>query len=324
MGKRSLRQILVVSCFVLANLVVEARTQCLRSANGSVATQCAEHDNVKIEFYGRTSSFQIEATHPSEYSVGTDSCAADFTNCPSLAEPGFPFPAGMFELMNDGETIVQAWRVGSWWRPNGMDASADSGPPVTDVHYITVARKIAGANEWPQFFVLYMDGYLRLIPHPPVGSRSVCFGSSVIVGPVRGADRPLAEIASVRYLSATKTLEVIYRAGGSAILDLSNVDRSSARVQVTVRYATNRLPFATFRSMFIEPGNADVDRVLWRETSDAQRDEPIMSFRGGVGTAALFYRRTRSRKNTSAPDIRITILAGECRVRRVTRLHSRR
>ena len=106
-------------------------------------------------------------------------------------------------------------------------------------------------SEWPRFFVLYMDGNLRLIPHPPEGMARVCFGSSVIVGPAAMSARPIAEIVSVRYLSASKTMEVDYAAGGSAILTLQEVDRTLARVGVTVNYGTVP-PFATFRSMFVE------------------------------------------------------------------------
>jgi len=131
-----------------------------------------------------------------------DNCAADFSSCPP---PGttYPLTPGVFKLFDDGETVVEAVREASWWRPNGMATSVDAGAPVTDVHYVRVYRKIAGVNEWPQFFVLYMDGNLRLIPHPPMGVRSVCFGSSMLIGPASPASRPIAEIASARYISGS-------------------------------------------------------------------------------------------------------------------------
>jgi len=80
-----------------------------------------------------------------------------------------------------------------------------------------------------------------------------------------------------------------------------------ARVDITVNYPTGTLPFATFRSMFVADGNADVDHVRWKDASGALHDDAIMTFSGGEGTEWFFYRRTRSQHNTSAPDIRIRL-----------------
>jgi hypothetical protein len=295
---------------VLGGLAPEARAQCPHATGNSPPTVCAEEDNINIPFTGNVSSFVVEATHPA-YAVGVDSCLADFTNCPPPGG-GYPFPPGVFVLFDDGITIVEAVREDSWWRPNGMLASADQGTPFTDIHYVRVYRKIAAADEWPQFFVLYMDGNLRLIPHPPAGRSSVCFGSSMVIGPAAPAPRPIAEITSVRYVSATKTMEVRYLAGGSAVLSLSEVDRTMARVRVAVNYAGS-LPFATFRSMFVVSGNADVDRVSWNEPGGIPRDEAIMNFAGSDGTEFFFFRQTRPQHNTSAPDIRVRAMATGCR-----------
>ncbi|MCH8069121.1 MAG: hypothetical protein IID16_07665 [Candidatus Marinimicrobia bacterium] len=275
------------------------------ASNQSISTLCAEDDNINIPFSGDVTSFVIEATHPS-YEVGTDICTPDFSNCPP-PEPGHPFTPCVYKLFDDGETVIEAVREAEWWRPNGMEVSVDAGTPVTDIHYVRVYRKIAGANEWPQYFVIYMDGNLRLIPHPPVGVTSVCFGSSVIIGPASIALRPIAEITSARYVSASKSMEVLYQTGGSATLDLQEVNRTIARVPITVNYPTSTLPFATFRSMFVINGNADVDHVLWRNTSGALHDDPIMTFSGGEGTEWFFYRSSWSQHNTSAPDIRIRL-----------------
>jgi hypothetical protein len=107
----------------------------VRYTNKSTTTQCAENDNIIVPFKGRVSSFSIEATHPS-YIVGTDSCTANFSNCPS-PETGFSFTPGIFKLLDDGETVVEAVREASWWRPNGMQISVDNAPAVTDAHYIS-------------------------------------------------------------------------------------------------------------------------------------------------------------------------------------------
>ena len=77
---------------------------------------------------------------------------------------------------------------------------------------------------------------------------------------------------------------------------------------MTVSYPTEAEPFATFRSMFVENGNADVDHVRWTDPEGTQHEASAMEFPGGEGTMWLFERTTRSRHNTSAPDIRIQLL----------------
>ena len=271
----------------------------------STPTQCAEEDNVNIPIAGSTNSYWIEAMHPA-YEVGTDSCLSDSSNCPP-PDPGYPFTPDTVTLYDDHVTVVEAVREANWWRPNGMSVSVDQGAPVTDMHYVVVYRKIADSAEWPQFFVLYMDGNCRLIPHPPIGRDSVCFGSSVIVGPAQTSSRPIAEIASVHYSSAAQTMEVSYAAGGTSVLTLQEVDRTMARVRVTLTCPGNTLPVATIRSMFVTEGNADVDHVQWKDAFDRVRDDPVMTFPGGDGKEWLFHRETRSAHNVSAPDIRITL-----------------
>jgi len=135
----------------------------------------------------------------------------------------------------------------------------------------------------------------------------VCFGSSVIIGPAAAAQRPIAEIVSVTYVSQSQSLEIKYRDGGSAVIILRDVNRDLTRVQVNLNYQASALPFATFRSMFVADGNADVDYVKWVDAAGVMRDDPIMTFPGGEGTEWFFDRQTRSRHNTSAPSIRIRI-----------------
>jgi hypothetical protein len=277
------------------------------ATNHSAATLCAEQDNVNITLSGSVRRFAIEATHPA-YSVGNDNCAPDFTNCPPDATPTYPFTPKVYKLFDDGETVVEAVREATWWRPRGMIARVDEGARVRNIHYLRLYRKIAGAAEWPQVLVLYMDGNLRLIPQPPVGCASVCFGSSVIVGPAAVAERPLAEIRSVRYVSSSQTLTVAYVQGGTATIRLQAADRQRTRVTVFVSYPTDSLPCATFRSMYVRGGNADVDHVLWTRTGGQERDSRTMSFPGGPTSEWFFHRTARSRHNISAPDIRLTLL----------------
>lgn len=278
-------------------------------ANASSPTMCAEEDNVQLGVSGPADSFVLEAVHPS-YAVGTDSCAAVFDNC-TPGDPGYPFQAATQKLYDDGVTVVEGVRQALWWQPQGMNASADNGTPMTDAHYIRIYQKIK-EGDYRQWFVLYSDGNMRLIPLPkPPLLDDVCFGSSVIVGPAAPADRPIAEIASVNYSSASRSIEVTYESGGSAVIRLEHLDSVVARVGVAVNYPTDTLPFATFRSMYVADGNSDVDHVAWVDDSLVAHDDAVLSFPGGAGTSWDFYRNTRSTHNTSAPDIRLRMAIPE-------------
>lgn len=279
------------------------------SSNNTVTTTCAEEDNVNISIKGDIKKFTIEARHPA-YDVGADNCAPDFSGCDTNKWEGdnYSFMPAIKQLYNDGITIVEAVTEGVWWQPNGMVASIDSGPSHVDIHYIRVYRKISGSNEWPQFFVLYQDGNARIIPHPPIGKQSVCFGSSVLIGPAEISERPIASILSVKYNSSKMTLTVDYVNGGRATIDLSSVDRTKATVKVTIEYNTSTNPFVTFRSMYVSEGNNDVSMVRWLTDQNVHKEESVIDFVGGNGSEWFFYRPVKSIHNVSAPDIKITIV----------------
>ncbi|OGR05193.1 MAG: hypothetical protein A2511_04325 [Deltaproteobacteria bacterium RIFOXYD12_FULL_50_9] len=274
------------------------------ATNQSAATVCAEDDNINIPFTGNVASFAIEAKHPT-YSFESDNCTADFTNC-SNSGTTYPFTAATYALYDDHVTVVTAVRLASWWRPTGMSFSVDTGTQYSDIHYIAVSQKITGENSWPQYLVLYMDGNMRLIPQPPAGVNSVCFGSSVIIGPTVEGVRPLAEIDLAHYDSGSKTITVTYKAGSSAVLSIGEVDRDHARVNVSGSYLSDTIPFAVLRSMYVAAGNADVDHVQWIDSLNSSHDDPVMNFISGESSDWLFHRQTRSQHNTSSPDIKIT------------------
>ena len=272
----------------------------------SAPTACAENDNVNIPLRGGATSYTITATHPT-YTVGVDSCAADFSNCATSTDPSYPFTPGVLKLHDDGVTVVQAVTLSAWWRPAGMAISVDGGMPVSGAHEIVLYRKILDADSWPQFLVLYEDGNLRLIPQPRAGVSPVCFGASVLIGPAAAAARPFADISAVNYVSGTQTLQINYQGGGSAAIRVLEVDRIMSKVAVDVNYAVDTAAFLTFRSMFVTSGNADTDAVKWTGLDGTVRDDAVLQFAGGPGTDWQFYRRVRSQHNTSAPDIRITM-----------------
>jgi len=278
----------------------------IRAENRSVKTDCAEHDNVNIPLFGSVTSFVIEATHP-HYPVHEDNCVANFENCPPPVRP-YSFHPAVYKLFDDNTTVFEAVREASWRLPHGMTVYVDNGKFVQDIHYVRLYRKISQKEkEWPQFLVMYMDGNLRLILFPSRQRLKTCFGSSVLIGPapaVKG--RPIAEVSYLRFLPEFMAFRVMYKTGGSAFVKVDEVNRHLARVRVDVGYPVQTHPFATFRSMFVKDGNCDVDHVRWNDPENGMHGGvPIMAFTEGVGTDWFFFRKHRSRHNTSAPDIRI-------------------
>lgn len=281
--------------------------------NKSYPTTCAEEDNVNVPIFGpQVSRFWVVATHPT-YNIGVDNCATDFSGCSSasakshaiaaLQTQADPCPPGTKLWDDDGITVVIACTEQNWWRPYSMNVVV--GSRSVSAHYIVLSRKIQNENSWPQFLVLYEDGNLRLKPHKQVGGPDPCFGSSVIIGPappVPGPKpRPYVDIQEVRVNPTVLSLDITYRNGGTAHVDLT-VDRSKAVAKVAVGYSTSTaIPFATFRSMYVTNGNADVDHV---QTQDG--DFGILSnWTSLPGLWWFFHRNFRSQHNTSAPDIRI-------------------
>jgi hypothetical protein len=277
---------------------------CVLVANNSAATQCAEEDNVNIPLFGDVDEFVIEARHPA-YSVTTFDCPPNFSNCPQSGDGGFEFEPASSKLHDDGTWVLWVYREATFWRPTGMTVKA-GGHTFADAHRIAVSKKVAGENSWPQFLVLYADGNLRLIPHPPKGASSVCFGASVIVGPSQLSSRPYAQISLVEFDSSKKSLSVEYEEGGTAKLAMV-VDRTIATVTVQADFPSGCLPFATFRSMFVGPDNCDTAWVTVRcQNTDACVRGVLDPF-VCLGQEFQFTRTVPSVHNVSAPDITIRV-----------------
>ena len=147
---------------------------------------------------------------------------------------------------------------------------------------------------------------MKLKPQPPSELSDTCFGSSVIIGPAGDitSTRPYIDIQSVQVNLSPLTLDLAYRDGGKAHINLS-VNPKRATAVVNVHYPTSTsIPFAVFRSMYITDGNADVDHI---QTS--QGDSPILDGWSHLeGFWWFFHRTIRSTHNTSSPDIRIRVL----------------
>jgi hypothetical protein len=305
--------LLLVVPFSAANILQVKVISDSWAENHSEITTCAEDDNINIPIFAEFADdsgsspaldalgYRVTATHPT-YNYETDSCAPDFSGCG--AAPASDDSATLSDecalLVDDhANNALYLCTVADWWRPGQRKMRVTANGQTQQGHYLAWHRKIDGADEWPQFLVLYQDGNLRLKPQPPEGSLDTCLGSSVIVGPALPATRPYVDISRVAVNLTTFCMDIFYLEGGTAHICFA-VDRTQAVAEVRAEYPTTDTPFATFRSMWVADGNSDVDHA----ESDAG-SFPIMDWTTLDGRWWFFYRDSLSIHNTSAPDIRI-------------------
>lgn len=278
--------------------------------NDSYCTTCAEEDNINIPLYGDDiSHFRLTASHPA-YDFSTDNCAADFSGCP-LASPSATGEVTCTTLLDDGINVIIVCNDTEWWLPDTMTVTVNNQSLAG--HRLVWHKRIADEASWPEILVYYQDGNLRLKPHPPLGQTDVCFGSSVIVGPVTPDPiRPFSPIESIVVNPAEMSLDVTYQNAGSARLELT-VDRTQAQVDVVANYDTSNA-FAIFRSMYVAEDNADAARV---ETAvgdfallDISETDWTTAWPTLAGPQWFFYRQSVSNHNTSAPDILVETFNG--------------
>lgn len=248
------------------------------------------------------SRFRVVATHPTYCPCVYDRCPQDWSGCGSGSEAAAQTDDACTKLYDDhANNAIWVCTMPEYWRPYSMNVVCDSSEAIG--HYFKWVRRIEGMNEWPEILVLYEDGNMRLKPHPSEGVFDVCFGSSVIIGPAVPSTRPYVDIQEVQVTPSALSLDLTYRSGGTAYISLS-VDRSQAIALVDVSYPTStNVPFATFRSMWVSDGNADVDHI-----QNQDGDFPILGDWTTLrGPWWFFHRKVRSTHNASAPDIRIEV-----------------
>lgn len=300
MVKKILTLLLSSSLFLVTPRALHAQEQGW-AENHSYSTTCAEEDNINVPlFRPGIQRYWVVATHPHYCPCSYDGCPADFSGC---TPDGGPATETVYKIWDDGINVIEVVVVSPWWRPYEMNVTADGS--TKSGHYLRLYRKIADEASWPQVLVLYQDGNLRIKPHPPSNISDVCYGSSVIIGPAAPAKRPYVDIQAVSIHPRTDhvELEITYRDGQTSQASF-RVDRTQAILEVQVSYGTSsEVPFATFRSMWVRDGNADVDRIKC-----AGGEFPILT--GWTTLAGLwwsFRREVDSSHNRSAPDILIVI-----------------
>jgi hypothetical protein len=272
--------------------------------SASVPVACAEEDNVTIKLASATvRRFRLAATHPAYLtSLGTDSFAADWSNCPRPATA----PSAASPVRTTLYEQVDLWLVGltfpSFWRP--VTATVRVGDRVArNVHLLQLwmLRPMGGE----EVLVLYPgDGYWRLRPLAPAGRAPTAFGSSFLIGPVEDSARPFVAITDILFAPQERTFTVTFERGGSARIQVASLDQQRHALDIAFDRPIDGRPFAALRSMYVTEYNNDVARIAVRERNgNGWRETAIMDFTHALATEVWAGRTVPSRHNTSSPDM---------------------
>ena len=290
--------------------VLESSTVLGSIRNNSYQTLCAEEDNIDISlYYPNAYAYKITATHPAYIPTTVIDQGENWTNCnfANIIRDKKVSTETIKKIYDDGDVVIETVNLDSWWRTGeSMTVSIEGGNSEHNVTYFRIYKLIEQTNwDYPQVFVLYEDGNCRIIPQPPLDLNEVKFGSSVIIGASENLERPFADIDLVDIDPSNLSMIITYGDGTTANVAFQ-VNRSQNIVYVSnVKYDTTNYPFARFRSMWVQDGNADVDSI---RTQDG-----VFSIMNGwtelEGNWWQFYRITPSIHNTYSPDIKIEIIA---------------
>jgi hypothetical protein len=273
--------------------------------NGSEPILCAEKDNVSLTFSSpRATRFHVEAAHPVYIGgVREDRYAPDWTACEDISATTSEIrPPRKVTFYEDVELWLTGYSFANFWRDK--DVPVRIGDRVErGLHLVQLwVRRNERAEE---VLVLYpADGYWRIRPLPPAHLAWSAYGSSLLIGPVEQAGRPVVNIREIAFDPAAKAFRIAFDRGGEAVVTLSHLDRDRIALDVAFDKPVEGRPFAGMRSMYVTEFNADVARIAAREEgAKSWREEPIMGFRGAKATDVWTGRLVPSRHNTSAPDI---------------------
>lgn len=215
-----------------------------------------------------------------------------------------------FKVFDNTEKIIEGVNVDFFWRSDGdmVVKLKDSGEVYTGADYVRIYTHLPWGNtEFSQVFVLYRDGNFRILPLAPPGVDWIPFGSSIIIGEADPEEeRPYASISEVEIDMRKNTLDLKYANGNTVSIELHVAFSATSLTVTNINFKDKRrLPFLTYRSMWVSDGNADVDRVKMNG-NEARR---IMAdWRYLYGTSVAFYRQCLSTHNTMSPDIQIDLL----------------
>eukprot|EP01084_Bolivina_argentea_P091375 164492_1 len=163
-------------------------------------------------------------------------------------------------------------------------------------------------QDYQQTMVMYQDGNIRLLPHPPSCYGDwIPFGSSIIIGNTVSdvqENRPYAAISTVNIYPTNNykymTANIVFENGDSLSIAL---DVGDSYTQISVSNITFSDPtgsLVTFRSMYVDADNNDVDTVRVNDNSMYG----IMQISNVLeGSLFEFGRQCISKHNTLSPDI---------------------
>ncbi len=280
------------------------------SARGYPNIAYYDADNQSLKFLSKTKK---TTPHWDNVQVIASGGAVQYA---SLVTSGFVDLVDLqgMDLYDDGDVAVRVMDVSGWPYESGMAVHIVGGPSRPDHDYIQFIKRADDDHAPPQIFVLYANGYARIIPQPPAGREErVCFGASLIIGPA--AEDPLFPITPIDRLDIDPqkmTIKVQYSNGSSAVLQLQ-AEPGKTTVRVTdVTYDTLTAPFVTLRSMWVANDNSDIARIQAASSPGVRQtytiDPKHEEWTTLPSDSWLFYRPTYSRHNTSSPDFKIDVL----------------
>ncbi|KAL4231368.1 hypothetical protein ACF0H5_008947 [Mactra antiquata] len=213
-------------------------------------------------------------------------------------------------LFQDQTTVIEGVDMDMWWRTNEtMNVIlTNKKESFTNVDFLRIYQRVPWTDaSLSQTFVLYQDGNVRLLPLTPHGLDWIPFGSSVLIGQTDlHSTRPSAPISHLHIDPFTLNMKIFYKDGGTIKLDIKS-EGTRTSLMVSESHFTSDLnvsPFVTFRSMFVENGNGDVDHL----SIDSEGAVPIIgSWKFLHGNYFAFHRKCISKHNTLSPDIIIRI-----------------
>ena len=219
-------------------------------------------------------------------------------------------PTRIFHMYDDGERLVEGASIDFWWLINHTMTVRilDTEEVFHEADYFRIySRKPWTKHKFSQIFVIYQDGNIRILPYAPQRFDWIPFGSSILLGQIDPTlHRPFASIKHIAMLMKTLTLWIYFSDGGSLTLQIvPNLNHTIIKVR-DIDYVKDRRkhPLVTFRSMWVDNGNSDVDHVI----VDGHYDQHIMSdWHILKGSSFEFYRKCISKHNTQSPDILLEI-----------------
>ncbi|KAL8597091.1 hypothetical protein ACOMHN_008164 [Nucella lapillus] len=207
--------------------------------------------------------------------------------------------------------LYQGKSTDYWWRrPRRENLKVTVGSSTTqDLFFVAlyVPMPWTGLYSKQQIFVLYQDGNIRLgtrDPPLPPSAKWIPLGTSVIVGRSDPDHlRPATSIKSLTFNPDVLTIALTYYDGSSCKLALTYT-MWETRLKVTDLHfpsSDSSLPFASFRSMYVDFKASDSDSVQTNTAGPHHVMDTLM------GQEFFVSRRVESHHLTQSPNMRLTI-----------------